>query len=107
MISEEDVEKAVSYLRSSAEGAAKARAERVYIEEARKSVLATIMKKYADMPVNAQEREAMADPEYKTHLEAIREAVYADEKFRLMRAAAEARIDAWRSLNANYRAIKV
>lgn len=107
MITEEDVEIAVAYLRTSAEPAARARAERVYIEEARKSVLASIMKKYADMPVNAQEREAMADPDYKTHLEAIREAVYADETYRLKRSAAEARIEAWRSLNANYRAIKV
>lgn len=107
MISEEDAEKAVAYLKDSALPAARARAERVYIEEARKSVLATIMKKYADMPVNAQEREAMADPEYRIHLEAIREAVFKDEKFRLQRAAAEARIMAWQTESANYRAIKV
>lgn len=97
----------MDYLRDTAEDAAQARAQRLYLEEARKSVLAALMKEHAGLAANAQEREALADERYKTHLEAIREAVVADERFRLLRGAAEAKIEAWRSLNANYRAIKL
>ena len=107
MISDEDVEKAIDYLRDNADNAAKARAERIYMEEFRKSLKALIMKEHIDATVSAQEREAYADPRYQTHLEALRQAVYRDEKARFMRIAAEAKIEAWRSLSANSRAMKI
>ena len=107
MISDEDVEKAIDYLRDNAEAAAKARAERIYMDEFRKSLKALIMKEHIDATVSAQEREAYADPRYQTHLEALRQAVYRDEKARFMRVAAEAKIEAWRTSSANQRAISI
>lgn len=107
MISDEDVEKAIDYLRDNADNAAKARAERIYMEEFRKSLKALIMKDHIDATVSAQEREAYADPRYQTHLEALRQAVYRDEKARFMRIAAEAKIEAWRTSSANQRAISI
>ena len=107
MISDEDVEKAIDYLRDNAEAAAKARAERIYMDEFRKSLKALIMKEHIDATVSAQEREAYADPRYQTHLEALRQAVYRDEKARFMRVAAEAKIEAWRTSSANRRAISI
>tara|TARA_R100001509_G_C4831315_1_gene203386 strand:- start:83 stop:406 length:324 start_codon:yes stop_codon:yes gene_type:complete len=107
MISDEDVEKAIDYLRDNAENAAKARAERIYMDEFRKSLKALIMKEHIDATVSAQEREAYADPRYQTHLEALRQAVYRDEKARFMRIAAEAKIEAWRTSSANQRAISI
>lgn len=107
MISEQDVEAAVDYLRDNAEDAAKCRAERIYMEEFRKSLKAMIMKENSEATVSAQERDAYADPRYMKHLEALRVAVMRDEKQRFMRVAAEAKIEAWRSMNANYRAMKI
>ena len=107
MISDEDVEKAIDYLRDNADNAAKARAERIYMEEFRKSLKALIMKDHIDATVSAQEREAYADPRYQTHLEALRQAVYRDEKARFMRIAAEAKIEAWRTSSANQSAISI
>lgn len=107
MISENEVEKAVDYLRDTAEQAAKCKAERIYLEEFRKSLKALIMKEQVDATVSAQEREAYADPRYIQHLETMRMAVKADEQIKFMRVAAEAKIEAWRSMNANYRAMKI
>jgi len=106
-ISDQEIEKALDYLRDNASVAAQARAERIYIEEYRKSIKAQIMKEHADMPVSAQEREAYADDRYIRHLDAIRDAVYEDEKHRFLMKAAEAKIDAWRTKCSNERAMKL
>ena len=107
MIDDEEIQKAVDYLRDSAKKAAQARANRIYVEEYRKTIKAKLMKRTPDLAVSAQEREAYADPEYHEHLEAIRAAVYNDEYERFMRAAAEAKIEAWRTFQANERAVKL
>ena len=106
-ISDEDIEKALDYLRDNAIEAAKARAERIYVEEFRKTLKAIYMKEHTDESIGAQEREAYADPRYQQHLEAIREAVERDEKHRFLRAAAEAKLEAWRTMSATERAMKL
>ena len=58
MISQRDIEKALDFLRDSAESAAVNRSNRVYMEEFRKSLKAQLMSDNLDMAVNAQEREA-------------------------------------------------
>jgi hypothetical protein len=104
MISQRDIEKALDFLRDSAEEAAINRSNRIYVEDYLKVIKANIMSRYADMPVNAQEREAYKNVEYIAHLEAIREAVYEDEKLRFLIDAAKAKISAWQTMekaNAN------
>jgi hypothetical protein len=103
MISEEDVQKALDRLRFGAKAAAKARAERLYLESFLKSAKSLIMKNHASLPIAAQEREALADPEYISYLEAYRTAVEADEMHRWQLSAAQAVIEAWRTESANYR----
>ena len=107
MIDEKEVEAAVDWLRDTANEAAQKRAERLYLDEYRKVLRAKLMKQYMDLPVSAQEREALADPKYEEHLQALKTAINEDEKMRFLRVAAEAKIEAWRSMNANHRAIKV
>ena len=107
MINEQEVEAAVDWLRDTAQEAAQKRAERLYLDEYRKVLRAKLMKQHMDLPVSAQEREALADPKYAEHLQALRIAIDEDERMRFLRVAAEAKIEAWRSMNANYRAIKV
>lgn len=104
MISDDDVDSALNWLVANATKAAQARAERVYVEEYRKTLKAELMAKSGAGSAAAQEVIAYAHPDYKAHLEAIREAVEADERFRWLLVTAQARIEAWRSMQANNRA---
>lgn len=106
-ITEEEVEKALCYLRDNASAAGWARAQREYMLEYRKTVKAEIMQEHASLPIGAQEREAYADDRYKKHLEAIREAVYQDEKHRFLMQAAMAKLDCWRTQSSNERAMRI
>ena len=103
MITDEQAEKALDYIRDNADKAAEARANRIYMEEYRKSIKATLMSEHIREPVNAQERHAYSDPRYIQHLQAIKEAIKLDEQHRWMMTAAEAKLEAWRTMSANNR----
>jgi len=105
MISDAEIEKALDYLRDNSLLAAKARAERLYMEEYRKVVKAQLMGKSNESAVGAQERYAYAHEEYAAHLDAMRTAIELDEKHRFLLAAAQAKIEAWRTEQSNYRAM--
>jgi len=102
-ISDDEVEKAIDYLRDSAPKAAKAAAEFGYVSEYRKVVKAQIMREHDDKPLGAQEAIAYADPRYKQHLVAIKEAEEQAMYHRFMRGAAEAKLNAWQTQSANNR----
>lgn len=106
-ISEESIEQALDYLRDNAISAAKARAERIYMEEYRKTLKAHIMQEKQMLALGAQERDAYADKRYIDHLKAMRTAIEEDEKHRFLLAAAEAKISAWQTMQANARAMKI
>jgi len=103
-ITDDEIDKALDYLRDNARDAAQAKADRVYVEEYRKVMKAVLMKEHGQLSAVLQEREAYADPRYLQHLEAIREAVQADEHHRFLRGAADAKIEAWRTQSSNSRA---
>lgn len=113
MIEESDIEKALDYLRDTAEITAKATAERIYMEEYRKSLKAIIMKERSvgingkESTVSAQERDAYADARYIEHLEGLKTAVFVEQQCRFLREAALAKIEAWRSQCANERAVRL
>ena len=99
-----DPHKAVDYIIANAKKFAKAKAERIYLEEYRKSLKAILMKGSMENAVNAQEREAYSDPEYVELLKGLREAVEVEEEIRWGLVAAQARIEVWRSMEATNRA---
>jgi hypothetical protein len=98
-----DPQKAVDFIRDNAAKYAFAKANRVYVEEYRKSLKAILMKKSMENAVNAQEREAYSNDEYRAHLQAIFEAIVEEEKYRWEMVAAQARIEVWRSQEASNR----
>ena len=101
-----DPNAAVDYIIAKSAEYAQAKANRIYVEEYRKTMKAELCKEALAAgfeAVNAQEREAYSHPDYKTHLNAIKAAVEAEEKLRWMLVAAEARISVWRSLEASNR----
>jgi hypothetical protein len=103
IITDDDVQKALDRLRFQAGNAAKAKAERIYMEEFRKSIKASVMQKHLSLPVSAQEREAYNSEEYKRHLIVMRDAIEKDELCRWQMIAAQAVIEAWRTASANQR----
>ena len=107
MISDDEIEKAVDWLRDHALDAAKARAERVYCEEYRKSLKAILASQSNEKSEGAKERYAYGHEEYLSHLEDLKQAVLEDEKNRALRVAAELKIEAWRTMEANKRSVKL
>jgi hypothetical protein len=98
-----DPHRAVDYIIANAKKFAKAKAERIYIEEYRKSLKSILMKRSLEESLGAQEREAYAHDEYKELLQGLREAVEIEEKLRWNLIAAQARVEIWRSEQANLR----
>jgi len=105
MITDADIEKALDYLRDTAKPAAKAKAEREYLDEYKKVLKATIMRELSGESLGAQESRALADARYLTHLNVWKEAVERDVYFSWMKVSAEAKIEAWRTQSSNERAI--
>lgn len=103
MVSDEDVEKALEYLRANARVAAACRANREYIGQFLKSKLAILMNGLNEGSEAMRERVARAHPEYLELLQGYKEAVQADEECRHYRDAAQAKIEAWRTFSSNAR----
>jgi len=104
MSNERDPHKAVDYIIANAKKFAKAKAERVYLEEYRKSLKSLLMKRSLEESIGAQEREAYAHEEYRQLLGGLKEAVEVEEKLRWDLIAAQARVEIWRTEQANLRA---
>lgn len=96
-------ELAIEYIFKHGKRYAKAKADRIYMEEYRKSLKAIIMKRSLEAAVNAQEREAYSDPEYLALLKGLKEAIEIEEEIRWGLVAAQARIEVWRSLESSAR----
>ncbi len=107
MITEDQVDEALELLRTGAVKAAKAHAERVYMQEFRKTVKAQIMQEHDRESGIVQEREAYADPRYIRHLEALRDAIFLDEKESWATVAAKATLEAFKTQSWNERAMKL
>lgn len=103
MISDQDAEDAVDYLRAHAIKIAQAKATAAYMDDFKKVVKANCMKEHIDESLGAQEREAYADPRYKEHLKAKKEADEHYEYLRWMMEAAQAKFQAWQTQSANSR----
>ena len=103
-MSDRDPHVAVDYILANAKKFAKAKAERVYLEEYRKSLKAILMKQSMEGAVNAQEREAYSHADYVQLLHGLKEAVEIEEKLRWDLIGAQARVKIWRTEQANNRA---
>lgn len=100
---------AVEELWKAAPAHAKAKGERVYLEEFRKSKKALLMRQAeidGHKTAAAQEREAYSHPEYVALLEALRAAVEAEELARWRLVSCQAAVEVWRSQEASNRRIE-
>jgi hypothetical protein len=89
--------KAIQYIIDTAPLYAKAKADRIYLEEFRKSRKAQLMANAGTEVLGKQETYAYAHQDYIQILEGIRQAVETEEKYRWLMTAAQARIECWRT----------
>ena len=89
--------KAIQYLIDTAPLYAKAKSDRMFLEEFRKSRKAQLASQAGTEVLGKQETFAYAHPEYIEILDGIREAVEKEERFRWLMTAAQARIEVWRT----------
>jgi hypothetical protein len=107
VITDQQIEQDLEWLRSSADDIGAAKANAVRTERMTKHIKALEMKQHIKLPVNAQEREAMASNLYLNAIENEAKAAGEYEKLKSLREAAAMRIDAWRTMSSNYRSMKI
>jgi hypothetical protein len=95
--------KAIQYLIDTAPLYAKAKADRMYLEEFRKSRKAQLMSQAGTEVLGKQEVYAYAHQDYIQILDGIRQAVETEEKYRWLMTAAQARISVWQTEQYNAR----
>lgn len=98
---------ALEWLKDNAAKAAKARADRLYLEEWIPSLRAQLSAKFIAEgdSAAASDIKAKAHEDYQAALKGYQEAVEADEYMRWHRARADAIIEVWRTSSANQRSI--
>jgi hypothetical protein len=99
-------EDAAQTIRDKAPAYGEAKAQRVYLEEYRKTKKAMLMKDALKLGVeaaNAQEREAYADPAYHEVLKGLAVAIEAEETLKWEMESARLDIEIWRSREATNR----
>lgn len=105
----ENMEKVVEFILKTAGPYSKAKSERLYLEEFRKSKKALLMQEALFKGVeaiSAQERDAYAHPDYKKLLDGLKEAVETEEKLKWQLVAAQIKVDLYRTESANARFIE-
>jgi len=104
MSEDRDPHKAVDYILLNGKNFARAKSERIYLEEYRKSLKSILMKRSMENSLGAQEREAYAHEEYLQLLNGLKVAIEGEEKLRWDLIGAQARVEIWRTEQANNRA---
>ena len=98
--------KAIEYIIENAPKFAEAKAQRMYLEEFRKTKKALLMKDAMARGIDsavAQEREAYAHYEYADLLRGLMVAIEKEETLKWMLVAAQMKADIWRSEQASER----
>lgn len=101
-----DIEHTLSFMRDKAEDYAEAKANRVYLQEFRKSKKSILRAQAEKNGLKTQHQKddyAYSHPEYIEVLEGLKVATEIEEKLRLQVEAAKLRVEVWRTENANSR----
>ena len=99
-----DPNKAVDYIINNSAKYAEAKANRVYIEEFRKSKKALLMNQCNESTVNAREQFAYSHKDYCELLIGLKSAIEIEETLKWQMEAARLRVEIWRTQEATARA---
>jgi hypothetical protein len=105
-ITEDEVDKALEWLRDNARELGAAKGRMIETNHMLKAVKAIEMKRH-DGPVSKAEMMALASDAYRQAIQDDVEATVAFETLRSLREAASAKIECWRSQEANLRSMKL
>lgn len=103
MITQEQAEAASEWIRDNAVKFAQAKANRVYLDEFRKSKKAILYQQAPDGSIADRENWAYSRSGYLELLDGLRAAVETEEKLRWQMEAARLRIEMWRTMEASSR----
>lgn len=106
MVTEEDALKAMNWLVENASTIAQAASDVEHLREYRKSLKAMLMENSGRESVASSEMHAYAHPDYRNHLNALKEAVFRHERLKYLYRAAETKIEVWRTVSANARNVR-
>lgn len=102
-MSDEMVEKALNFIRDKAADLAKAKGQRVELEEMRKVKKAVLFRELSKGTIQDRESYAYSHPEYIELIKGLAVAVEQEEVLKWQMKAAEYKFEQWRTLNANKR----
>lgn len=102
-MSERDPHRAAEFIIKSAKAYAAAKANRMYLEERRKSAKALLMNESTGKTVSDREQYAYSHPSYLELLQDFKNAILDEETLRVQIRAAELTIEIWRSEQATNR----
>jgi hypothetical protein len=105
-ISDDQASDALNWLVANARALGDAKEALVKAERMVERVKAIQMKRFSELPVSAQEREARATDAMQAAYEAEAKAAGQYEYLRACKDAAIARVEAWRSLQATQRSLR-
>lgn len=103
MITDEQAEKASDYIRDNAQTFAQAKANRIYLDEFRRSKEAMLYQQAPTGTIPEKEAYTRSHPEYLQVLDGLKEAVEQEERIRWLMIAAQTKIEIWRTQSANER----
>lgn len=108
VITDDDIEKALDFLRDNAKKSGELRGLVEFYREYRKSLKGILMA-LADssLPVAMKEAYAYGHKDYQKHLKDLQQAEFAFEENRALREAAKLKIEAWQTQSANRRAMTI
>lgn len=106
VLAEPEIERAIEELIDTCDQAAELFAEREYRREYLKSVKALMIMESDEKSATMKEAEALASTLYDKELKAYKHAILEAEKIKARRAALELQVEAWRTLQANRRAVR-
>lgn len=99
----DDPNNSVDFIIANAGKFAQAKAQRVYLEEFRKSKKALLMAQCPEKAVNAREQYAYAHEDYLGLLGGLKAAIEVEELLKWQLEAARIRVDIWRTSEASNR----
>ena len=101
----QDIDKTLAFIRDHAPKLAKAKSERIYLENYKKSLIAILYAESNDKTIADRENYAYAHPDYIKHLQALKTAVEEEETIKWQMTSAELRVEVWRSQEATNRSM--
>ena len=101
----QDIDKTLAFIRDHAPKLAKAKSERIYLENYKKSLIAILYAESNDKTIADRENYAYAHPDYIKHLQALSIAIEQEETIKWQMTSAELRVEVWRSQEATNRSM--